>query len=80
MGTAAVLEGARGAIVVPEDIDAFADAAARVLADPGERRRLSGEARDFVAANWSSREMARRMLALYRSTLAGKALSAASGS
>jgi 1,2-diacylglycerol 3-alpha-glucosyltransferase len=65
LGTRAVLAGARGAIVVEEEVTAFAAAVGDVLTQPELRARLARNGPDFVAQRWSSREMARRLLALY---------------
>jgi hypothetical protein len=46
-----------------------------VLTDRALRERLAAEGRGFVAERWSSLEMARRMLALYRSLGARRAVS-----
>jgi glycosyltransferase involved in cell wall biosynthesis len=65
MGTADVLAGVQGAVVVPEDIEAFASAVAGVMRDPARRQSLAAHARED-AARWSSRHMAQRLLDLYR--------------
>jgi glycosyltransferase involved in cell wall biosynthesis len=62
LGTKEVLENARGAIIVEEDLDAFAGAVVEVLREPGS---LGKDARSYVATEWSSTEMARRLLLLY---------------
>ena len=67
MGTMDVLQGVQGGIVVPEDVDLFADATARVLRDPALRETLSAHARED-AARWSSKVMAERLLRLYPKT------------
>jgi 1,2-diacylglycerol 3-alpha-glucosyltransferase len=66
LGTKEVLRDARGAIVVAEEVEPFAAAVTAVLTQPALRAELAKDARDFVAARWSSVEMARRMLELYR--------------
>lgn len=66
MGTQAVLAGARGAIVVDENVEQFAAAVVRVLSQPALRESLAAHAAEFVARDWSSSEMARRLLALYQ--------------
>lgn len=71
MGTQSVLADAPGAIVVEEDVDAFAGVAIRLLADPVERKTLARLAARDIAARWSGREMARRLLELYRKVVAG---------
>lgn len=65
LGTKEVLRDARGAIVVAEDVEEFSAAVTAVLTQPGLRAELAKNARDFVAARWSSVEMARRLLDLY---------------
>jgi glycosyltransferase involved in cell wall biosynthesis len=65
LGTKEVLANAAGAIVVREDVAEFAAAVTRVLTDPGLRAQLENAGREFVARHWSSREMAKRLLALY---------------
>jgi glycosyltransferase involved in cell wall biosynthesis len=65
LGTKEVLHEAEGAIVVEEDITAFATAVTRVLREPELRARLRHAGRDFVAQRWSSTEMAARLLGLY---------------
>ena len=42
--------GDAGVLVPPRDGDALRDALARLLADPGERKRLAGRARRRAAA------------------------------
>lgn len=64
MGTAEVLAGAEGALVVPEEPDAFVTAVERVLRDRALRAALSARARED-AMRWSSRVMAQRLVALY---------------
>ncbi len=65
LGTKEVLQGAAGAIVVEEDVGEFAAAVTRVLTQPDLRAMLAAAAREFVAARWSSSEMARRLVRLY---------------
>jgi 1,2-diacylglycerol 3-alpha-glucosyltransferase len=65
LGTKEVLENAAGALVVREDVTEFAAAVTRVLTEPALRARLASAGRDFVARQWSSREMAKRLLGLY---------------
>jgi 1,2-diacylglycerol 3-alpha-glucosyltransferase len=65
LGTKEVLRDAEGAIVVEEDVDEFAAAVTRLLTQTDLRQRLATAARGFVAARWSSVEMARRLLELY---------------
>ena len=64
MGTADVLRGVKGAVVVPEEVEAFAEGVARVLRDPELRAELSSHARDD-AARWASKAMAERMLKIF---------------
>ena len=65
LGTKEVLANAAGALVVREDVDEFAAAVTRVLSEPTLRARLASAGREFVERQWSSREMARRLLRLY---------------
>ena len=65
LGTKEVLANAAGAIVVREDVAEFAAAVTRVLSDAALRAQLKCAGREFVERHWSSREMARRLLALY---------------
>ena len=65
LGTKEVLANAAGAIIVREDAAEFAAAVTRVLTEPGLRAQLKNAGREFVARHWSSREMAKRLLALY---------------
>jgi len=65
LGTKEVLHEVEGALVVREDVPEFAAAVVGVLRDKTLRAKLSRAGRDFVAARWSSGEMAKRLLALY---------------
>ncbi|HLF13001.1 MAG TPA: glycosyltransferase, partial [Gammaproteobacteria bacterium] len=65
LGTKEVLANARGAIIVDEDAETFARAVAEVLREPELQRSLAQDARSYVATEWSSTEMARRLLLLY---------------
>ena len=66
MGTQSVLDGACGAIVVSEDEVQFASAVEMVLKSHELQASLGSQARQYVEARWSSAEMAKRMLELYR--------------
>lgn len=66
MGTGSILSHGRGAIVAPETVAGFADTVAAALGQPERMRALQRDALLFVREHWSSREMARRMLALYQ--------------
>lgn len=65
LGTREVLQGAGGAITVEENVVEFAAAVSEVLTKPELRASLAAAGPNFVADRWSSREMARRLLALY---------------
>ena len=65
LGTKEVLRDAGGAIVVAEEVAEFAAAVVSVLTQPELRRSLSAAGRGFVAARWSSAEMAKRLLGFY---------------
>ena len=69
LGTKFVLQPGCGAIVVPEERHAFADAVVRVLRDEHLHQQLSVAGRSY-AEQWSSAALARRLADLYRS-LAG---------
>ena len=69
MGTKTVLDGAPGAVVVDEIAARFSSAVVELLKDPAHRAALSAKASTFIAERWSSEEMARRMLDLYRRLL-----------
>jgi 1,2-diacylglycerol 3-alpha-glucosyltransferase len=64
MGTRDVLESARGACIVSEQVDEFADAVNRLLTNKDEHRRL-GSLAPSDAHKWSSREMAERLVRVY---------------
>ncbi len=66
MGTAEVLAGTSGSIVVEESTQAFVSAITSLLRDPAKRARLSAAAR-IDAARWSSRSMAEKLVSLYES-------------
>jgi len=66
LGTRSILKPGAGAVVVPEELNAFAAATVRVLQDAGLRGELSGRGRVY-AHTWSSAAMARRLADLYGS-------------
>lgn len=66
LGTREVLAGAPGAVVAEEDEASFAGKVVRVLAEPRLQQRLGAAGREHIARRWSSREMAARLLDLYR--------------
>jgi 1,2-diacylglycerol 3-alpha-glucosyltransferase len=65
LGTRSVLKEECGALIVEEEIDAFAAAVVRVLKDRPLRQMLSRQGRSY-AQEWSSLAMARRLADLYR--------------
>ena len=65
MGTKDVLEHAQGARIASEEIEHFSQAAIALLQDKQARLQLSQAAQND-AARWSSKEMAERLLKLYR--------------
>jgi glycosyltransferase involved in cell wall biosynthesis len=75
MGTVDVLADTGGAVVVPEDEGAFADAVASVLADPARRAALGAHAVQD-ARRWSSRLMAERLVSVYAGVIAQAAVAA----
>lgn len=64
LGTRSILLPESGAVVVPEERDAFAAAVVRVLSEPGLRAELATRGRAY-ARTWSSAVMARRLKGLY---------------
>jgi glycosyltransferase involved in cell wall biosynthesis len=70
MGTRAVLADAPGAVVVDEDVEAFADAVSRGLGDTARCRARGRAAARDIAERWSGPEMARRLHSLYRDLMA----------
>lgn len=70
LGTKEVLEDARGAFVVPEDVAAFAGAVTDVLRTPELQRKLAREGASYVATQWTSTAMAKRLLRLYSELVA----------
>ncbi len=66
MGTRDVLDGTQGTRVVNEDRETFASACIELLRDRNARQKLAAHAPQD-AARWSSREMAERLVRLYRS-------------
>lgn len=67
MGTADILEHARGARVPQDNVADFADSLASLLLDAESRLQLAGEAREH-AQQWNEQALAGRMAALYRET------------
>lgn len=66
LGTRSVLTPGSGAIVVDEDLDAFAAAVTQVLKTPELRRELAERGRAY-ARTWSSAAMAGRLVQVYDS-------------
>jgi glycosyltransferase involved in cell wall biosynthesis len=66
LGTRSILVPESGALVVPEDSQAFAAAVVRVLGEPRLRQALAQRGREY-ARTWSSAAMARRLAELYQS-------------
>lgn len=65
MGTADVLAGTTGSLVMPEDATLFANGVARVLTDKVLRAQLSKGARQD-ALKWSSRTLAEKLVRVYQ--------------
>jgi glycosyltransferase involved in cell wall biosynthesis len=68
LGTRDILEPRRGAIIAPDDVTAFADGLADLLADSPRRNALAADGRAW-AAEWSAPERARQLAGLYRSLI-----------
>ena len=64
-------EGRAGIVVPPRQPGALADAIERLLADPGEGRRLGTAARRRVEDRFELRRLAERLVAIYRATATG---------
>jgi 1,2-diacylglycerol 3-alpha-glucosyltransferase len=71
LGTRSVLQPGCGALVVPEDTQAFAAAVVRVLSEPDLRAELGARGRSY-ARTWSSAAQARRLKALYEALVAAR--------
>jgi glycosyltransferase involved in cell wall biosynthesis len=65
LGTRSILHGECGALIVEENVEAFAAAAIQLLSQPGLRQQLSRAAREH-ASRWTSLSMAARLVDLYR--------------
>jgi 1,2-diacylglycerol 3-alpha-glucosyltransferase len=72
LGTRSVLQPGCGALVEPEQTDAFAAAVVRVLTEPGLRQELGARGRSY-ARTWSSVAQARRLKELYEALHAERA-------
>ena len=64
LGTRSILLPGSGALVVPEERGAFAEAVVRVLRDAGLREGMAARGRSY-ARGWSSSTMARRLTQIY---------------
>jgi glycosyltransferase involved in cell wall biosynthesis len=65
LGTRDVVGPGRGAVVVEENVAAFAAQALMLLENPALRRRLGRDGRGFVEEEWSDRATVSRTLDLY---------------
>jgi 1,2-diacylglycerol 3-alpha-glucosyltransferase len=70
LGTRDILAPGRGGIIAEEIPEDFSTKVLKVLRSPSLRTRLGEEGRTYVR-QWSSGEMAERMLAFYREVMAG---------
>lgn len=68
MGTRDILQPQQGALVAEETVDDFSSKLIQILHDKTMRQLLSKEARVYVQ-QWTSTEMAKRMLGFYESVL-----------
>jgi glycosyltransferase involved in cell wall biosynthesis len=68
MGTKSILREGRGALIAPQDEDAFAVRVRQLLANPAQHR-LLGQAAILYAREWSAASMAERMVDFYRRTI-----------
>ena len=65
LGTRDILEPRRGALVAPDDVDAYARGLAELLRNADLRAQMSSAARGWAAA-WAAPERARQLADLYR--------------
>lgn len=65
LGTKFVLKDGAGALVMPERVEEFAAAVARVLEDPGLHAMLAESGREY-SLTWSSLTLAQRLADVYR--------------
>jgi len=68
MGTKDILAPGRGALIAREDPEDFAAKVLQLVHNPGLRKALANDAREY-ARNWDGPLLAQRMLGLYRSLL-----------
>ncbi len=61
----AVVDGATGLVVAPDDADALRAALARLSADPEERRHMGAAGRVRALAHFTADQMAREFERLY---------------
>jgi 1,2-diacylglycerol 3-alpha-glucosyltransferase len=66
LGTTSILEPQRGAVVAPEEPEAFGKSLAELVGNRASLARLAAEGRNF-AREWSAPERARQLAGLYRS-------------
>jgi 1,2-diacylglycerol 3-alpha-glucosyltransferase len=66
LGTTSILESQRGAVVAPEDPEAFGKALRDLVGNRASLARMAADGRDF-AREWSAPERARQLADLYRS-------------
>jgi glycosyltransferase involved in cell wall biosynthesis len=71
MGTAAVLAGARGALIGTEDVPAFAGQVAALLSSPELRMQLAAAGSEDAQA-WSAAALMRKTVTLYERLAAGQ--------
>jgi glycosyltransferase involved in cell wall biosynthesis len=69
LGAAEILTGRSGGVAVEGDAQSFADSVLELLRDKERRTALSARGLSY-AREWSAREMTRRMLDVYRDTIA----------
>jgi glycosyltransferase involved in cell wall biosynthesis len=72
MGAIDILEAGEGAVIVPADEQAFADAVCSLLDSPSLRRRLAAEGIQY-AARWDAAPQAQRLADFYAEVLRGSA-------
>ena len=68
MGTRSIVEPERGALRADEDVGDFARKVTELLKNPGRRRRMAQDGREFVT-KWSSEAMTDRLVNVYAKTM-----------
>lgn len=73
LGTASILVNGEGALIVPDNINGFAEKVKHLLMYPEERFELGVRARSYVLAKWTASIQAERMVQFYADIMHAKA-------